>query len=228
MSTLTEVQAHGFSIQNDLLLNVYKVTSEELPTIPYTSEVDLPASFNRLRSIDTSIKTSCSANTICMADCLRVYDSVTSEKKLHMTAAFYKQINPTTKRINKIVEVDLTNAVKELFGNLARENLEQLDKLVKTVPQKRSPTPEEHAAMYALRDSLQKESAAIQLNIKCNSQQSRLQCSFNKFQAFLKAYPERIIAQVEVPSDCQTVEFCGGTIATTITSAPRKFKTKSG
>lgn len=214
-----EVQAHGFTWQDELLTNVYKADIASLKALPYTSEFDLPAHLNNLEPVNLSIKTTCSANTICMADCLRLYNIVSSGKSYHMTVIYYKQDDATTtKNIATIVEVDLTNSAAELFGTLTREELESLDKLVKTVPQRRSPTPDEHTAMYTLRNTLQEKSAAIQLNIKCNSQQSRLQCSFNKFQTFLKAHPDRIVAQ------SSSADFRDASISASISSGRRSFK----
>ena len=58
---------------------------------------------------------------------------------------------------------------------------------------------------------------AIHLDIKCNSQQSRLQCSFNHFQEFLAKNPDRIIAQSSSGS------FRGGSITEEIASGRRTF-----
>ena len=72
--------------------------------------------------------------------------------------------------------------------------------------------------MYAIRDSLQARSGAIHLDIKCNSTQSRLQCSFNRFQQFLESHPTRIIAK------SNTHEFRGGALSPQIVSSRRVFK----
>lgn len=219
MTTRKEVQAHGFIWQDELLTNVYKANINEVKKLSYTSEFDLPEHLNNLEPVNLSIKTTCSANTICMADCLRLYDIVSSGKPYHMTVIHYKQDDATTtKNIVNITEVDLTNSTADLFGSLTREDIESLNKLVKAVPQRRKPTLEEHTAMYILRNTLQEKSAAIQLNIKCNSQQSRLQCSFNAFQQFLHKNVSRIIAQ------SQTVEFRGASITPSISSGRRSFK----
>lgn len=219
MTTRNEVQAHGFTWQDELLTNIYKADISAVKALPYTSEFDLPAHLNNLEPVNLSIKTTCSANTICMADCIRLYNCISSNEPFHMTVIHYKQNDATTtKNIITIVEVDLSNSAAELFGSLTLADIESLDKLVKTVPQRRSPTVEEHTAMYNLRNTLQEKTAAIQLNIKCNSQQSRLQCSFNKFQQFLKKYPERIIAQ------SNSNNFRNASISASISSARRSFK----
>jgi hypothetical protein len=217
---MPEVQSHGFSWEKDLLRNVYGAQDHELKAIKYTNKMDLPAALNHLDMVDVSIKTSCSANTVCMADCLRIYDAVSSGSPLHMTVVQYAQ-EDTVKRLVSIVEVNLTSSKDLLFGTLTRDDIDRLDKLVKSVPQKRSPTPEEHAALYALQGELQTKSGAIYLNIKCNSQQSRLQCSFNKFQDFLTKNKDRVVAQ------STTAEFRGKPILSEVTSAKRQFKKKT-
>ena len=207
-----EVQAHGFSWEKEILA-IYGATPEELKDIKYTSKMDLPAVLNRINGCDLSIKTT-GSNSVCMADCLRVYDMV-SGPTIHMVVVQYKQVKDV-KRVINIVEVDLTNSRELLFGSLTRSQIETLDTTVKAVPQKRKPTPEEHKHMYDIKKELQKLSGAIHLDIKCNSQQSRLQCSFNKFKLFLENNP-RIIEK------SNTNEFRGGSITKEIQSLCRKF-----
>jgi hypothetical protein len=133
--------------QKDILCNIYGATEEELKTISYVSKIELPAEFNRLDGCDLSIKTTNTKNMICMGDCLRVYDTIKTGKKLHMVVLHYKQ-NNNIKDILSIVEIDLTNSINELFGNITREQLVELDNIVKKVPQKRKPTYDEHKNMY--------------------------------------------------------------------------------
>ena len=216
-----EVQSHGFSWEKEIICNIYRATNEELNEIKYNSKMDLPANLNRLDKCDISVKTTCNQNAICMADCLRVFDAVSSRKPIHMVVVYYIQDDTNnTKKIKTITEVDLTDSRKLLFGALTRSQIEKLDKAVKSVPHKRKPTEEEYRKMYALRDSLQKISGAIHLDIKCNSTQSRLQCSFNRFQQFIDKNPKKIIAK------SNTNEFRGGTISSQITSSRRVFKKK--
>lgn len=215
---MPEVQRHGFTWEKDLMQNVYGATAEEIAGISYTEKTDLPAEFNRKDGLRVSIKTTGTPNTVCMADCLRIFDAVSDPTPLHVTVVIYKQNDETRlKELKEIVELDLTNAKKELFGDLERDHIQALDGRVKSVPQRRSPTEEEHKAMYTLQEELQKKSGAIYLNIKCNSQQSRLQCSFNKFQKFLTEHPERIIAR------SSTNEFRGGQIQAAVPGGRRQF-----
>ena len=212
-------QGHGFSLEKEIMRMIYHMTEEELQSIPYTSKVDIPAELNRLDHCDVSIKTSGHSNMVCMADCLRVYDSVSSGKPLHMIVIHYIQ-EATIKKITSIIEMDLTDSREALFGSLTRAEIEILDRAVKAIPQKKKPTEEEHKNMYAIRDSLQTRSGAIHLDIKCNSTQSRLQCSFNRFQQFVENHPVRIIAK------SNTNEFRGGALSPQIVSSRRIFKPK--
>ncbi|NBP66156.1 MAG: hypothetical protein EBU66_16060 [Bacteroidetes bacterium] len=211
---MPEVQKHGFIWERELATKVYGATEEELEAIGYTAVHDLPLALNKLDSVNVSCKTSCAPNTVCMGDALRLFDSVNSGEKLHATVVHYKQVGEE-KHLTSIVQVDLTASKELLFGTLNREQIEELDKLIKKVPQKCSPSVEEHSAMYTLRNTL--KCPAILLNIKCNSQQSRLQCSFNGFQKFLSDNPGRII------SKSQGNIFRGQTIISVIKSARRIF-----
>jgi hypothetical protein len=213
-------QKHGIVWQNEILCNIYGATEEELKQIPYTAPYDLPAHFNHIGNQSISAKTSGKENRVDMADCLRVFDAVSSGKPKHMVVVHYKQIK-NIKKLTNITGVDLTDSHDLLFGTLTRSQIEELDKLVKSVPKGRAPNPQEKNKMNSLRKSLQKLSGGIQLNIKCDSDsQRRLQCSFNKFQKFLEENPERIFEK------SNTNEFLGGTISSQIISPPRDRKKK--
>ena len=212
---MSEVQAHGFTWEKDILKNVYGATQEDLGAINYTSKMDFPANLNRLNPVDLSIKTTGSSSSVCMGSCLRFFDEVTSGQPIHLVVIQYKQ-EENIKRLVNVVEVDLTSA--PIFGILTLEQLQSLNDAVIAVPHKRKPTPEEYDKMYGIRNSLQPLSSHIRLDIKCNHEQSRLQCSFNHFQDFLKAYPERIISR------STTGEFRGGKIMEAVVSARRVFR----
>jgi hypothetical protein len=215
----TEVQAHGFTWEQQLIMNVYKATPEQLKGVNYTSKMDLPSKCNNLDHVDVSIKTTGKLSSVCMADCLRVFDSVNNDTPIHLTVIHYSQDDVTnTKKVVSIIEVDLTNSRDLLFGTLTRDQVVDLDRLIKSVPQKRSPTEEEYTKMYTMRNTLQQLSGAIHLDIKCNSQQSRLQCSFNHFDKFIKENPKRIVAKSD------TSDFRGGSISLEIQSSRRVFK----
>ena len=220
-SSKKEVQAHGSTWERELLISVYKATTEQLDGLDYTSKMDLPACCNNLGEYDVSVKTTGTPNQVCMADCLRLYDAISSGEPFHLTVIQYtqnKELN--TKKVSSIVEVDLTNSSEALFGTITRAQLEELTRAVKSVPDKKKPTAEEHTYMYNIKKTLQECSNAIRLDIKCNSTQSRLQCSFNHFQEFLENNPTRVIAK------SNSNEFRGGLITSEIPSACRVFKSK--
>ena len=214
-----EVQKHGFTWQDQLLTNVYKATTEELDSIKYTAAIDLPAKFNHINpNVNLSIKTSNTLNTVCMGYPINIYNHVNNKEiRYHMTVVFYEQIDETKKKIIKIIEVDLSDSKDILFKDITIEEIEELSNYVKSIPEKRSPTKEEHKKMYEMKDKLDLKMDVFQINIKCNRQQSRIQCSINKFKKFIEEHPERIIAQ------SINGEFRGGKISNEINSGPRVF-----
>jgi hypothetical protein len=187
------VQAHGFTWEKQILV-IYGATPEEIKQIKYTSKMDLPAHLNRINKRDISVKTTRTPNSVCMADCLRVYDEL--DKGFNLVVVQFKQIEDI-KQVECIIEIDLSGCRQILFGDISRNEIEVLNSLVKSVPPKRNPTDEEYDKMYKYRNKLQEriqqKFGAIHLDIKCDSKQSRLQCSFNKFQTFLANNPTKII-----------------------------------
>jgi hypothetical protein len=169
------------------------LTDDEINSIGYTAKYDLPSEMNKIDNKNISIKTTSNKNIICMADCLRFYDSVKNDS-FNCVIIFYRQ-DDNEKHIEKVYEIDLTGSLNILFGDIKREELEKLDNLVKSVPQKRKPTDEEYKGMYEYRDSLQKRSGFAHIDIKCNSQQSRLQCSLSKFQKFIKENKDIVVEE---------------------------------
>jgi hypothetical protein len=218
MTVPSPVQQHGFSWEREIL-RIYGATDAEMATISYTAATDLPAAYNRLNQCDLSVKTTGSANTVCMGDALRIYDAAAESDK-HMIVIHYRQ-SGTNKHVVSITEVDLSDARAALFGDLTRDDIAALDRAVKAIPHGRSPTAEEKAALQHQQRSLQARSGAIYLNIKCDSKaQRRLQCSFNRFQDFLTANPGRVVAHSDSNS------FQGGVITAAIPSSVRVFKKK--
>jgi len=193
---MTEVQKHGFIWEKDILCGAYGCPEEELKGIGYTSPHDLPSALNKVNGANLSLKCRKAGGEICMGNPLRVFDAVSSGEELHMVLIDWTQASATTKRLANLVEVNLTGAKAELFGTATREQVAELDALVKQIPTKSKPTEEQHQAIYALRNRLDGQMGAMKLRIKCNSQQSRVQCAFpNKaFTSFLKAHPGRIVA----------------------------------
>jgi len=212
---MPEVQKHGFSWEKEILSNVYLINDK----ISYTNKADIPADLNKLDGVDVSIKTTGNRNSVCMSDCLRIYDSL--DNNIHLIVILYEQNDErNTKLLKSITHIDLTHSRELLFGTLTRTEIEELDALVKKVPQKRSPTKEEYSEMYSLKSKLQEKCGAIRLDIKCNSQQSRLQCSFNRFEKFKQENPGRILHCSE------SNVFRGAEITPELISGRRKFVKK--
>ena len=210
-----EVQAHGFIWEKDLLKHVYGATDDELKKIKYTNKDDLPGNLNKLEpGVIISVKTS-GSNSIAMGDAKRVFESLMSDKKIHLVIIQYKQ-EGLYKKLKQIYEIDMTKSKDEMFGSITINEINKLITEVRNVPHKRSPTPEEYDKMYNLRNEIEKKTKLIGLDIKCNSQQSRLQCSF-KLIEFIKTYPKRLIAKSD------NGNFRGGKINEKIKSDKRKF-----
>jgi hypothetical protein len=218
----TEVQSHGFTWELDLLTSVYGASLDELRKIPYTSKFDLPASLNRLGNYSISVKTTSTMRTVCMADALRLFDICESGERWSLVVVYYVQNDlDKIKHLRRIVEIDMTNSRSELYGTLTREQIARLDAEVKKVPQRRHPTTAEHDSMYSLQGELHQHSGAIFFNIKCDSRQSRLQCSFNKFDDFLRDHPTRVISQ------SNTAEFHGNRVIDQVHSGRRILKKRA-
>lgn len=217
---MAEVQNHGFIWESDLLRNIYGMTEAEKSQIGYTEKFDLPARFNHLESANISVKCIGEKNAICMGDAVRVFDEVSQleTNDIHLTVIHYKQVGET-KEVVSIKELNLTNSKDLLFGSLTREQVIELDRLIKAVPQKRAPTEEEKKAIKLKQSTLNKLSGFLQFNPKVNTQQSRLQCSFSckSFQEFLNKNPGRIVAQ------STTNQFRGSAITAVIQAGRRVF-----
>ena len=158
-----------------------------------------------------------------MGDCSRIYNSVSSGQPYHLVVINYAQ-RGQYKHVTRIIEFDINGLKTELFGQLTGEQIIQLADAVKAIPQKHKPTADERKVLYELKATLQPLSGIIGLDIKCNSQQSRLQCSISagRFKDLLAKFPVRIIAT------SNTNEFRGGVIRESIPSEKRTFKKKTG
>lgn len=211
-----EVQKHGFTWQNQILKNIYRVTEDELSLISYTAKDDLPANLNRLDNAILSLKTTGNDNTVCMGDFLSFYKTIASGEKIHIVVLVYKQIGEY-KCLKKLIEINLTGCLELLFGDLNLSDIEELDKVVKDIPHGKRKQSEKLNTKL-LNKKLRDKCACIIPNVKADSKkQRRLQCSFNKFQDFIKNNPEIIISQ------SITNQFRGGSIESKILSKSRSF-----
>jgi hypothetical protein len=224
---MPEVQSHGLIWEKEMLRNVYRATQEEIDSIGYTSGVDLPSQYNRLDNCNLSIKTTCRKHSVCMADCLRLYDLLDGVN-YHMVDIRYNHDDKTaTKNIDSITEIDLTNKRSLLFGTVTRDQLKELDDEIKRIPknQKRSEQSEQKYKhlLTSLRAQITKSSGKIQLNPKIDSgSQRRLQCTINykKFQELIEENPIIVISK-SISND-----FRGGSITKQIPSSRRTLKKK--
>lgn len=189
------VQRHGKIWEIDILQKIYCLTENEIEQIKTTSVMDCPSYYNHIDSepTDVAIKTT-NSPSVCMSDCLRMYDNISTSKKFHVLIIQYEQ-NGNEKQIKNILEINITNMLGTLFGDINRDQLEKLVELVKLVPTKRKPTGEERKAMYSFRDKLHDQRGVLSLNIKCNSTNSRLQCSIPNINKFKKDYPNIIVRE---------------------------------
>ena len=212
---MPENQAHGKSWEKDIALNVFKVT--EAPS-SHTARHDIPGQLNRLDSgVNVSIKTT-GSDTICMGDVCRVYENVGNGEPIHMVVIMYSQINDTTKKRERIIEIDLTNSRELLFGTAIIDEINELVAYVKSIP-KNVHVSAEHRDTYIrmANDISTRHGGCISYNPKVDSKaQRRVQCSISNFSNFVKEHPERIIAE------SQTGEFRGGSIMDEIVSTSRK------
>jgi len=207
----TESQEHGFRFEDDVK-NVYGCTEN----VPYTNKIDIPSNLNTLL-VNISIKTTGNENMVCLADCLNFYDIL--EQPLYMCVIIYEQ-KENFKILKKIIEIDLSNSKKILFGSLTRTRIEELDKLIKGIPKGKVSTTD-RKKIHDLKDELNEFSGYVCLNPKLDSKgQRRLQCSFNKFKKFIQENPQMINLE------SNNGKFRAGEISEQIVSPPRKRNTQ--
>lgn len=178
---MPESQAHGFTWEKEVA-NCFGYTSENNR---YTAAHDVPPEKNRVLSgVAISVKTS-GGKSVDMGDICRIF---AADTPLHCVVVFYTQIE-TIKKLVKIVEVNLTDAQKLLFGELTCEEINAYVDYVKGMSAEEAATKN-----YLVRSrSLTARSGFLAVRPKVDSKQQRVQCSFPDFQKFCDAYPERVI-----------------------------------
>ena len=212
-----EVQKHGKVIEKDIL-KTYNVPVEILCKISYTSTHDLPSEYNERNGKNVSIKTT-GKNSICCGDAERFYDS-TNDHNMEMVIVQYTQ-EGQYKIFKMIIVIDLNKCKSHLFkDSLRREEITELANAIKKIPQKRKPTLEEKNYYEQIKRNLSPKLGHLTLNPKCNSQQSRLQCSIRNIQTLLKDCPECLLYQNYKPY------YNGKKLIERIYSPPRTFKGK--
>jgi hypothetical protein len=228
---MSEVQAHGKLWERELALNVYRCSPKELSSVNYTATHDIPGEINHLEpGVSVSIKASCS-NTICMGDVIRVFDTVSSGNRLHLTILLYEQdCAAGTKTIKDIFELNITGSSELLFGTVTRADLQSLITLMHAVPKElrgrivvegkkiSAPSPQRQAYLEKQVELLEK-SGLIILNPKLDETNCRLQCSIN-LKKIIDTKPGLIV------SHSSNEEFRGGYITRVINSGSRQFTKK--
>jgi len=217
---MPESQAHGKSWEDDIKSYIFFLTKEECDSIMHSARHDIPGELNRLdNGVNISIKTT-GSDTVCMGDVRRMYENVGNGERYHMVVIMYKQNSKTTKKIYRIIEIDLTNSRELLFGTATIEEINELVAYVKSIPKD---VTSAHRATYKrmAQDISAKNGGYISYAPKVDSKgQRRVQCCIPKFSKFVKEHPERIIVE------SQSGEFRGGTITEVIVSPPRQRNKK--
>jgi hypothetical protein len=215
-----ETQKHGFVWEDNIKRIVFGLTDDEIRASTYTAKHDIPAIVNhRDAGVNVSIKTTATTK-VDMADALRIFDA-TSTEQIHVVILQWRQASPTTKQLQQVIELNLTNATSELFGTVTVAELTALRALIVGIPHGRHATVEEKAAYTALKKGLEAKCGLIRLHPKIDSKsQRRLQCSFN-WTTFATRFPERVVSRGAADGN-----FRDTIIATTVESGVRQFRTK--
>ena len=166
----TQSQAHGFTWEGDIRVKVFLLSSNKNDTNKYDVVTD---------DENCSIKTT-GSNNICLSDIQRFYNYDFSKKNTIIVIK-YDQVGDY-KTIKRIYEIDYNKKCHEmLFGNLPLSEIEEYNKMVKTIPVKVK--GEDATSIFDYlnkkRDLVHKYDFQICINPKVDSSQSRVQCSVN-------------------------------------------------
>ncbi len=168
-----ERQQHGFKFEDWLKKTFFDIY--------YTSEWDIPAELNKNpQGGPISIKTAKWKGSIYFGDALRQFDM---DATFTLILGFWKQVS-ARKKIVKITEsVIKMEDWKEYWGTIERDELFELDKLIKN---RKIPYRKIRLEAQRLKAALQPKLGIITLNPKIDSKtQRRLQCSI-PFTGFFK------------------------------------------
>ena len=197
----TCVQKHGKQWERQLAIGIYGLSEREFNSISATAAHDIPGEFNRLEpGVNVSVKSSC-GNIICMGDPKRIMRSLITGENLHLVVIRYAQ-RDDTKQIVKLTELNITGMHRELFGSVTPPQLEQLERLIKSVPKDKQSTIKidgkkvvqkcvERDTYLAYLQSLR--SGLLALNPKVGGGGApRLQCSLN-IEGFIANHGDRVL-----------------------------------
>lgn len=212
---MPENQAHGKFWEQELARKVYRATDAELASISHTASIDIPRACNHLDCTDVSIKVT-GGRSVDMGDVARVYHEVSSGEPIHLVVVSWTQASATTKRLQSITEIDLTDSAELLFGTATLQDIQALVDYVKSVPHHGRTAAHQTTYKRMAADLSRQCGGALRYAPKVDSKtQRRVQCSFRNFLQFVQQHPGRIIAT------STTCEFRGGTIADTCLSTRR-------
>ena len=180
-----ESQAHGFTWENHIKKNVYEIQS----IADYTRKNDVDPDENKIDGCAVSIKTS-GGMSVDMGDARRIFEA-TDGDPYHMVVVQYDQIDDN-KVLTHVMEVDLTDARKILFGDLTYQEISDFHEELKRIPPGRV---QKEDKLYLSRSAeLNRKSKEIILRPKVDSKkQRRLQCSFTNIDYFCHNYPSRLL-----------------------------------
>ena len=180
---MTQSQKHGFTWENDIRKNVFKINCESNNTDKY----DIPYYKNKLNPNENiSIKTTGSGN-ICGGDILRIYD-YDFEKVNTIIVIEYNQ-EENKKVVKKIYEINYNKKCHKLFfGSISRNEIRDYVNNIKNIP-KNIKGNEAEFKYKVEKNSLQEKMGFLQINPKVDSKtQRRVQCSFN-----IKMFPKEFV-----------------------------------
>lgn len=206
-------QSHGFIIEN-MVRKIFKLPF----SLNDTHKYDIPSSANPFDSSENiSVKAS-GKDTVDCGDILRMFNNDFTEK-VTMIIFFYQQVNKTSKKIKKIIELNYNKALHDLlFGDVSQKALEDYVSLVKSIP----PGIVTDKGYLSKKKKLQEiHHMRINISPKVDSKkQRRVQCSITKFSKLIEARPEFVISSST--DDGKGVFLRGKAIESTIKSTVRK------
>ena len=156
-----------------MIAKILGLSKKEYESISYTNSIDIPLHLNRKTNKNVSVK-STKSNTVYMANPLNVYEH--SESNSYDIITFIYDLKGSL----DILYLRLNNHRKFLFGEVSKNDIHELTKLIKSVEYGRRQTPEERKLIQDKKNELNLKSGIIKFNPKIDSKkQRRLQCSFN-------------------------------------------------
>lgn len=206
-----EVQMHGLGFEHwvaDTFFDGYR------PANP-TQRWDIPASANkRFGGVPVNPKAAQHGHAVGLGDALRQFDI---NEPFLLIVGFWKQEGNDKRFVQSLAETVTPAQWRMLWGNITREDLEELDRLVKD--RSRGIDEVRKAALEA-KSKPPFADAVIRLNPKIDRSQRRLQCSIPYDQLFAILAPGRDAGPVDGP------RIFGVPLPPMPDSPPRSFPTR--